>query len=137
VDARHDALDRRVLEQVAAGSGDDRVHHVRVLVRDGEDDHAGQRRLGGDVPGRLDPAHLRHVQIHDDDVRSCLPNEPYCLEAVGRLAEHLDARLLLEQVPEARPEEIVVVDEDDAYVVPRTVPIVVADHDPPRGTAES
>ena len=40
----HQLLDRRVLEQVAAGAGEDRVHHVAVLVGDRQHDHARERR---------------------------------------------------------------------------------------------
>ena len=65
---RHQILDRRVLEQVAARAREDRVHHVLLLVRDREHDHAGQRRVAADVARGLDAGHPRHVQVHDDDV---------------------------------------------------------------------
>ena len=67
-DAAHQLLDRRVLQQVAAGAGQDRVHHVAVLVGDRQHDDARERRDRRDLPRRLDAAHPRHVQVHDDDV---------------------------------------------------------------------
>ena len=42
-DAGHQILDRRVLEQVAARAGEDRVHHVAVLLGDREHHDARQR----------------------------------------------------------------------------------------------
>ena len=64
----HQLVDRRVLEQVAAGAGQDRVHHVGVLVGDREHEHARQRRDHRDLARRLDAADPRHVQVHHDDV---------------------------------------------------------------------
>ena len=115
----HQVLDRRVLEQVAAGAGEDRVEHVAVLVGDRQHEHPGQRRDARDLPGRLDAGHPRHVQVHHDDVG-------------GELADHRAPRppsaaspttydpLLLEQVAQTCAKEVVVVDEQDAErVVPR------------------
>jgi hypothetical protein len=65
------------------------------------------------VPSRVDAAHPRHVQVHDDDVGSELAHDPHRLGAARRLADDLDS-LLLEQVPEPGPEQIVVVDDQDA-----------------------
>ena len=109
----HQLVDRRVLEQVAAGAGDDRVHHVGVLVRDRQHEHAGQRREHRDLPRRLDAADPRHVQVHDDDVGRDLADGAQRLGAVVALADHLDA-LLLEQVAQPGPEQVVVVHEQDA-----------------------
>ena len=106
----HQLVDRRVLHQVAAGAGEDRVEHVRVLVRDRQDDDARQRRDRADLARRLDAAHPRHVEIHDDDVRRQLADLRDGLRAVPGLADDLDA-LLLEEIAEPGPEEIVIVDE--------------------------
>ena len=68
-DAREQLVDRRVLQQVAAGAGQDRLQHVAVLVGDREHEHPRQGRDHRDLPGRLDAADPRHVEVHDDDVR--------------------------------------------------------------------
>ena len=112
----HQLLDRRVLQQIAAGAGQDRVHHVLLLVGDREHDHAGQRRVAADVPGRLHAGHAGHVQVHHDDVGRRSRARPQRLGAVRRLADDVHA-LLLEQVAQAGPEEVVVVDEQDAQLV--------------------
>ena len=70
---------------------------------------------------RLHAAHLRHVQVHDDHVRCGVANEPDRLDAVSRLAEHLDALLFLQQVAQSGPEEVVVVDQNDPHRFGRTV----------------
>ena len=97
----HQLLDRRVLEQVAAGAGEDRVHHVLLLVRDREHDHARERRVAADVPRRLDAGHAGHVQIHHDDVGRGLAHVLQRLRARRGLGDDVDA-LLLEQVSQAR-----------------------------------
>ena len=112
-DPAHQILDRRVLQQVAARAGEDRVHHVLFLVGDREHDHARQRRVTADVARGLDAGHPRHVEIHDDDVGRREADVLQRLRAGRRLGDDLHA-LLLEQVPEPRPEEVVVVDEQHA-----------------------
>ena len=115
LEALHQLLDRRVLEQVAARAGEDRVHHVLLLIGDRQHDHARQRRVAADVPRRLDAGHPRHVQVHHDDVRRRLADEAQRLRAGRRLADDVDA-LLLEQVAQPGAEEVVVVDEQHADV---------------------
>src|SRR5438445_505774 len=75
-DALDQLLDRRVLEQIAAGPRHDRVHHVAVLVGDREHDDSCQRREARDAPRRLDTAHAGHVQIHNDHLGGELADEP-------------------------------------------------------------
>ena len=76
--------------------------------------------IAGDVAGRVDAAHARHVQVHDDDVGSELAHDPHGLGAARRLADDLDS-LLLEQVAEACPEQVVVVDDQHAERVGLTL----------------
>ena len=112
-DAGHQVVDRRVLQQVAARAREDRVHHVVVLVRDRQHHDARERRDRRDVARRFDAAHARHVEVHDDDVGRDLAHDAHRLVAAGRLADDLHA-LLLEQVAEARAEQVVVVDDEHA-----------------------
>ena len=107
--------DRRVLQEVAARTGEDRVHHVCVLVGDRQHEHAGQRRDHRDLTGRLDAADPRHVEIHHDHVRRQLANGSKSVRSVDALARDLHA-LLLEQVAQPRAEEVVVVDEENARI---------------------
>ena len=66
-----------------------------------------------DLADRLDPGHAGHVQVHHDHVGRELAHEPDGVGALSRLARDLNAALL-EQVAQAGPEEIVVVDEQHA-----------------------
>ena len=61
---------QRVLEQEPAGAGPQGVEHVLVEVERGEDHDpgGGQPIVTGDPPRRLDPVHLRHPDVHQDDV---------------------------------------------------------------------
>src|SRR5437764_2017338 len=61
----------------------------------------------------FDAAHCGHVEIHDDDVGGQLADVRDGLPAGPRLADDRET-LLLKQVPESRPEKVVVVDEQHA-----------------------
>ena len=110
---QHQVGDRGVLQQVAARAGEDRVHHVVVLVGDRQHEHPRQRRDHRDLPGRLDAADARHVQVHDDDVGRELAHRFERVGAVVALAHDLDL-LVVEQVAQPRAKEVVVVHEQDA-----------------------
>ena len=106
-------VDRRVLQQVAAGAGEDRVHHVGVEIGDRQHDDARERREHRDLAGRLDAVHPRHVQIHQHDLGSEIPHLPQRLGAAVRLAGDQHA-LLLEQAAQPRAKQVVVVDDQDS-----------------------
>ena len=65
------------------------------------------------MAGGVDAAHPGHVQVHDDDVRRELSHGVHRLRARRGLGHHLHA-LLLEEVPQARAEEIVIVGDQDS-----------------------
>src|SRR2546430_7151146 len=53
--------------------------------------HVLEPRVGGDPPGGLQPVHLGHPHVHENDVRQQLHAEPHALAAVACLAHALDA----------------------------------------------
>ena len=65
-------------------------------------------------PRRLDAVELGHADVHQDDVRLEPPGLGDRLDAVRRLADDLDVLLRLEDHAEARPDERLVVDDQDA-----------------------
>jgi hypothetical protein len=70
--------------------------------------------MQGLQPARgLDPVHLRHADVHQDDVGSQLVDELDRLDAVRRLADDLEV-LAAEEGSERTPEAVVVVDHEDA-----------------------
>ncbi len=89
------------------------MENVLVVVRDRQDENAGQRRDRRDLPDRLDARDARHVQVHDDDVGRELADEPDRFGPGRRLAGNLDAALL-QKVPQAGAEQVVVIHEQDA-----------------------
>ena len=70
--------------------------------------------MQGLQPARgLDPVHLWHADVHQDDVGSQLVDELDRLDAVRRLADDLEV-LAAEEGSERTPEAVVVVDHEDA-----------------------
>src|SRR5437588_4980158 len=65
------------------------------------------------MASRFDAAHCGHVEIHDDDVGGQLADVRDGLPAGPRLPDDRET-LLLQQVPQSRPEKVVVVDEQHA-----------------------
>jgi hypothetical protein len=106
-----------VLEQEAAGPGGQRRVDVLVQVERGEDDdpHFGLLPVsplrGQDPPGRLEPVHLGHPDIHQHDVRPVLQRGRDRLPAVRGLGHHRDARGAQDQ-PEAAPDQRLVIRDD-------------------------
>ena len=105
----------RVLQEEAAGPGPQGVVDVLVEVEGGEDEDPGLRPLGRahDLPGRLDPVHLRHPDVHEDDVGPHLPHQTDRLDPVGGLPEHLEIGRGVDEDPETGPHERLIVDDDD------------------------
>src|SRR5829696_2615862 len=113
--AANDLVDRRVLDDVAGRTGADRVEDRRVVGGDGEYQHTRVGPRGEQTPSCLDAGDARHLEVHEDDVRLTQRVELDPARSVGSLADDLDVGLLGQKAAEARPEEVVVVDEEDSY----------------------
>ena len=68
---------------------------------------------GEDAPGGLQPVHLRHPDVHQDDVGPGAPDRVDGLGAVGRLGDHVDA-VGGQDHPEAGADQRLVVGDHDA-----------------------
>ena len=68
--------------------------------------------LREELLGRLEPVHVRHPQIHDHDVRPAPLGERDGGRAVGRLADHADARRAGEREAESFADDLVVVGDE-------------------------
>ena len=66
----------------------------------------------GDGPGGLDAAHLRHADVHEDDVGGGLLGLGHGVLAVLGLGDDLDALFRLEHHDQPAPEERVVVADE-------------------------
>ena len=111
--ARQVGLDR-VLQDVALHARVERVPHVLLVGVHAEDQDAARGPLLQHLDRRVQPVHLRHGHVHDDDVGFELLDERDALEAVAGLADHRDVGVVFEDAPEPLPHQRVVVDEDDA-----------------------
>ena len=83
-----------VLQQESAGSGAYCVVDVLVHVERGQDQHAGGRTwLRQQRPCRLDAIHHRHLDVHEDDIRTSGSSQGQAFPAVTGLTDHGDVRL--------------------------------------------
>jgi hypothetical protein len=117
-DRAGDLVDRDLLEQVARRAGLDRLVEVGLLVGDRQHHDLRARHDVLDRGAGLDPGAARHPHVHQDDVGEQGRGLGHRFGAVGRLADHLDVRLLAEDHLETTAEERVVVDDEDADRLP-------------------
>src|SRR5262249_34866484 len=77
---------------------------------------------GEQASGGLHPVHPRHADIHQDDIGSQFAGAFDRLRAVACLADDLEIGLGVQEQPEADPNELLVVDdqEPDAHASPPT-----------------
>jgi hypothetical protein len=132
-------LGRDVLEQEPAGPGAQRRQHVLVEVEGGQDQHPDRvlDAVAGQAPGRLDPVHAGHADVHEHDVGPDVPGQPHRLGPIGRLPDHLEARLGVQDHPEPGPHQrLVVGDQDpDGHGAPPSRGRRAATRKPPPGRA--
>ena len=63
---------------------------------------------------RVQPVHLGHGHVHDDDIRVGLLDQRHGVQAVAGFADDLQVRVVLENAAEPLADQRVVVDQDDA-----------------------
>jgi hypothetical protein len=78
--------------------------------------------VGDESLGRLHAVEVRHADVHQDDVGSRDRERLERGAAIAGLADHLHVGLRLDEHPETRPDEGLVVDEEDpgAHAAGRT-----------------
>ena len=79
-----------VLEQEAARAGAQRLVDVLVDVERREDEHAALDAAQHNPPGRLDPVHAGHADVHQHDVREQPLGQLDGLGSVTGLGDDLD-----------------------------------------------
>ena len=70
--------------------------------------------LVGDLPGGLDPVELRHTDIENGNIRMLLRDQLHGFPSIAGLRYNFEVGLLLEQQTQARPNDGVIVSEQDA-----------------------
>ena len=68
-----------------------------------------------DLPGGVNPVHVRHGHVHDHHVGVELLDQPDRLAAVFRLGDHLHAGLFFDQRLEPVPDDLVVIGKQNPY----------------------
>src|SRR5918996_1113478 len=115
-------LARGVFEEESGGAGTQGAEDVLVEVEGREHEHARRRLVScaREPRGALDAVHLGHGDVHEDHVRPQLACPLDRLGAVARLADDLKVVLRLQEEPEAGPDELLVIDQQqpDAHLSP-------------------
>lgn len=108
----------RILEHESAGS---RTYGpCRALVEIERRQHQNSRwslRGREDLLGRRYAVEHRHPDVHQHHVRHRGCGELHCLSAVARLADELEIGLRGDEHPNARAEELLVVDQRDSDAI--------------------
>ena len=114
-DRVEDLLAVGVLQHVAGGARDQHLSHGVLVLDTGEchDPHLGEGRF--QQPRRLDPVHLRHPDVHQDDVRLGGTHEAHGV-GTARCGAHDDELLGPEQRREGLPEPRIVVHDGNPDV---------------------
>ncbi len=108
------SLPRDLLEDVAGGTGEDRGEERLVVVVAGEDQRLDVRVDGAHLAAHVDAAAVGQPPVEDGDVGPQRGDPGDRLLHRAGLAHHLDVALALEQVVQASPDDLVVVEEEDA-----------------------
>ena len=116
-DGRGQLVAAERLDQELAGAGQHRAAQVVRLALDGHhhDGRAGRARR--ELLGGGDAVHVRHVDVHQDDVRLQLVGHLDRLAPGRRGADHVDVALEAEQLRQVIAGLRDVVDDEDADLV--------------------
>src|SRR5690606_14768816 len=105
-----DPLHLGTLDQVATGAGAYRGEdRVRVFAH-GQHQYRHLGMGGGQLPGRVDPAAVGQVQVHEDHIGRQIVHKAQCGSGVRGLAHHRHRAGVGERGPHPGPEHRVIVD---------------------------
>ena len=119
---------RGVFEQIAARAVLKRLEHVVLVGFDGEHDDLRVGHVPEDPPRRLDPVHLGHADVEQDQIGFELAGELDRLGPIRCFGHHLELRPALDEAAHRLTIEHLVIDEQDPRRrIPHSSPIPVAD----------
>ena len=101
-----------LLEQVARGPGHDRVEQRLVVGERGEHQAGQLRHPRTQFPAHRDPVAVRQPHVEHRDLRLERRHPGQRLRRGGRLADHLELALDLQQVLDPAPDHLVVVEQE-------------------------
>ena len=123
-DRPRQVVERRLLDQEPARAGVESLQQERALAVAGVEDDRGRRPFVAELASDVDPAHARHADVHDGDVRRVLRDQPQRLVAVLRLRDDLHVVDVREISRDGVDDRGVIVGDDAA--VPHAYSILVA-----------
>jgi hypothetical protein len=129
-DGRRQLVAAEGLDQELASAGQHRpAEIVRLALHGHHHDRRGRDCASELLRGR-DAIHVRHVDVHEDDVRCQGAGQADRLAAGGRGADHVDVTLEAKELREVVPGLRDVIDDQDADLVGHQmglafVPVVV------------
>jgi hypothetical protein len=110
---RADQLSRvRIFQHVSHGAGFDRRKDLVVANKAGQHQHVGVRLLGGNLPGGFNPVHLRHEQVHQNDIRFELFGLINGFQAVLCFSNYLYIACLCQEGFDPLPDDGMVIDDE-------------------------
>ena len=114
-------------------------HLALARERGGGEDQDRRRRPAHHLPGRFEPVHLRHVDVHHDNGRAQAGHQLHALAAVASLTDDGEPEFRRQPAPQELPHRVGIVGDDDANrrlrhgipPVPRPGPAVLPDRTHP------
>ncbi len=106
-------VDALLQEADGASRAGQRLHRLSGETR--QDDDLGHGGDGSQLWEGVEPAHVRHVQVEQDDVGLELRGCPHGLGSVGRLPRHLEPLSALKGVTDDEAQGADVIDDEHAY----------------------
>ena len=103
-----------LLEQIAGRPCPQHADDKALVRMHGQGDHLDARQFGQELMGGVDPVHVGHADIHDDQIGRALLGQLHRRLAVGRLGHDLHIRLFLDEAPQALSDNLVIVGDQDA-----------------------
>ncbi|EEF24634.1 conserved hypothetical protein [Ricinus communis] len=112
-DGRQQLPAQHALEQIAGGAGGDRALRQHVALVRGEHHDAGVGEFLADGDGGVDAVHVRHLDVHQRDVRLQAAIRLHGLHAVRGLLQQLHVVFIGDHAGDAFAEHRVVVHAQD------------------------
>ena len=113
-DGRYHLSGGRILEQVALGSSLDAAEYVPVGGIGSQSNDSATGSLVNYASDSLYPVHLRHLEVHEDNIGQQLSRLSHCFDTIYGLTHHNQVFLLVQNRGETLPDYRVIVYYQDS-----------------------
>src|SRR3954464_8941238 len=107
-------LERDVLQQIASRSGPHRLEQRHIIIKGCQDDYRREIPFRLQCLEYLDAVLFRHPEIEQHHVRLFTADRSEAVVPIGRLRDYRHVAGEFEQRAHALPDQVLIVDEDDA-----------------------